>query len=247
MSFEFLYLCYSDSRTGLMAIFASSFIFVLCKTFENKPKKYFINVITSIIIPIILVGSVLGVKSATSQIKMMVARNEMINAGVSEEIINAIEEANRIGRYDEEINQGDKSNNRFAIWDNAVDIYLANPIVGISFRNIMEYARAEMPEGFISTSGFESMHNSFVDVMVSQGTIGLMLLFILVAFSIIAFLKSFNGYLEYKYLIAIIAAIFASMMFYSETFYMNTGSAFLFWIVLGYMINYRNTNTEVKL
>ena len=44
---------------------------------------------------------------------------------------------------------------------------------------------------------------------------------------------------KYKYhtvLLSIIAPIFASMMFYSETFYMNTGGAFLFWLTLGYLV-----------
>lgn len=37
------------------------------------------------------------------------------------------------------------------------------------------------------------------------------------------------------------------MMFYSETFYMNTGGAFLFWLALGYLVqSVTSKNSEAK-
>lgn len=87
------------------------------------------------------------------------------------------------------------------------------------------------------------MHNFLVDILVSQGAIGIAIVLVLIAVVVVqlwkyAFFAEGKDYIDFVYGLACIAAIFVSMMFYSETFYMNTGGAFLFWYLLGYIVNY---------
>ena len=151
----------------------------------------------------------------------------------------------RVGREDNQIGEGkDITNNRIAIWKNAITIFKQHPIIGISYRNIREYAYDNIRTEY---AGFESMHNFFFDILVSQGIVGvtiLLMLIVWVLWTLIKKYKSLSEYREFSFLLAIIAAIFASMLTYSETFYMNTGGAFLFWYVLGYLVNFKNKDNE---
>lgn len=253
---EYLYICYSDSRTGRLAILVAftSLIYLSLikqdnikfrdKTFALKGiKKVVIGALISLLCAGIIWGGTKVVKAATSEIKVAIAKSHALAEGLSEEEAEVLADFDRIGRYDEEINQGDLSNNRLAIWGSGLEIFKANPITGISFRNILEYARAEMPEGFIAISGFESMHNFVVDILVSQGVIGIVIVAVL-AFGIIKRIVLLTprlvetDYKQFVFMFASILAIFVSMLTYSEAFYMNTGGAFIFWYFLGYISNY---------
>ncbi|MGN0520160.1 MAG: O-antigen ligase family protein, partial [Candidatus Fimenecus sp.] len=125
---------------------------------------------------------------------------------------------------------------------------------GITFRNYIPYAEQNLPETYIvnNDSGkFPSMHNSFVDVLVSQGILGMILLLCFIASVLTVFFRYFfkaKG-VEYRYntfLLLCFLPVFVSMMFYSETFYMNTGGAFLFWSFLGFFMHSLN-QTHAKL
>lgn len=259
---EYLYICYSDSRTGRLAIivtFAALIYLLLVKKskykFRNKEyvlvgvKKIVLAFVISIICSVVIWGGTKIVKTATSDLKVEIAKSQAMEQGLSEEEAELFADNDRIGRYDEEINGGDVSNNRFEIWKSGIDIFKANPITGISFRNIIEYARAEMPTGFIATSGFESMHNFLVDILVSQGIIGIVILLVFIVLIIkpilvVAPKLGIYEYNQFVFMFASLVAIFVSMLTYSEAFYMNTGGAFLFWYFLGYISNYMFVNKE---
>lgn len=234
--FEFLYICYSDSRTGILAIFASSFVFVFL--WMIKQKGFIKTVAIALVTSFVLVIAVYGVQKGTSAAKVKIAEITAAKSGASEEEIEAEKYLARVGRIDEQIGEGtDVSNNRFAIWGNAIEMFKQHPVTGISYRNIREYAEKNIPDTYV---GFESMHNAFFDVLVSQGIIGMTILVLFIAwviYNLIRKYQSLSDYKEFAFLMAIIAAIFVSMLTYSEVFYMNTGGAFLFWYVLGYLIN----------
>lgn len=241
--FEFLYLCYSDSRTGIVAVAASSFILVFLWFFD---KKGFIKTTAlGLATAIVLVGLIYGVQKGTSFAKVKIAEGNAINAGASQEEIEIEKYLARIGRTEDQIGEGsDISNNRIAIWGNAIEMFKQHPVTGISYRNIREYALENIPDTYV---GFESMHNAFFDVLASQGIIGILILISFVVWVFWKLIKRYKSLIEYKefaFLMAIIAAIFVSMLTYSEVFYMNTGGAFLFWYVLGYLINSKWDNKE---
>lgn len=242
---EYLYLCYSDSRTGVVAISVVSFVYVFV---DNLKEKGFIKTIAiGVSVAIVLAGSIALVQKGTSIAKIEIAKISASKSEVSSEEIKLEMDAARVGRNEDQIGEGtDFTNNRIAIWGNAIEMFKQNPIIGISYRNIREYAEANIPDTYV---GFESMHNFFFDVLVSQGIVGVLILILLMSWTVITLVKkylSLNSYKEFAFLIAIIAAIFVSMLTYSETFYMNTGGAFLFWYVLGYLVNYKEKEEVVE-
>lgn len=245
---EFIHMSCSDSRTALVALFLAATVcaFLLLK---NRGKNIFVSGIVAVLISVLLVGGAVGTQKTAGFIHTKTAEWYYSGENLSEEELAILLDEYRLGRTEDEINGGDLSNNRFAIWSNAIDIFKANPITGISFRNIIEYARDKMPEGFIAKSGFESMHNSIIDILVSQGGIGIALFVALVVSVFITFFKKApllndEDRRMFIYFFTCLTLIFGSMMFYSETFYMNTGSAFNFWMILGILVNYILPNAK---
>ncbi len=244
---EYLYLCYADSRTGLLAVVAS--VVVVFTIWVSKLKGFVKSIVLAIVLSTILVVGSYGIRNLTSAARVEIAKITATRAGLSPEEIAMEMDLARVGRIDEQIGGGtDVTNNRLAIWGNAIEIFKQHPIVGISYRNIREYAYDKIPDTY---AGFESMHNFFFDILVSQGIIGVAILFMLMGWVIWTLIKKYKAltdYREFAFMMAIIAAIFASMLTYSETFYMNTGGAFIFWYVLGYLINFKEKKEieEVK-
>lgn len=240
---EFLYLCYSDSRTGMLAVAASAFTLIFLLFL--KKKGFIKTTAVALVAAVAVVALVIGVQKGTSFAKVKIAEISATKAGKTVEEIEAEKYVARVGRVNEQIGEGsDISNNRFAIWGNAIEMFKQHPITGISYRNIREYAEVNIPDTYV---GFESMHNAFFDVLVSQGIIGMIILVLFIVwvfYNLFKKYKSLTDYKEFAFSLAIIAAIFVSMLTYSEAFYMNTGSAFLFWYILGYLINAKEENEE---
>lgn len=155
---------------------------------------------------------------------------------------------NLVGRPIEDLGAegGDISNRRFAIWASGVEVFLTTPIVGTSFRNIVPYAQEHVPDTYIvnnDVNPFSSMHNMFVDILVSQGLIGMIifLAFMILVLYIIfkrIFKKDKEDFYWCATFLSIIVPIVVSSVFYSEIVYINTANAVVFWIALGYLINY---------
>jgi O-antigen ligase len=244
---EYLYFCYADSRTGLLAVVAA--VVIVCALWVSKSKGIVKSIALAVVLSTILVFCSYGIRNVTSYARVEIAKITAARAGLSPEEIAMEMYLARVGRIDEQIGGGtDVTNNRLAIWGNAIEIFKQHPIVGISYRNIREYAYDKIPDTY---AGFESMHNFFFDILVSQGIIGVAILFMLMGWVIWILIKKYKAltdYREFAFMMAIIAAIFASMLTYSETFYMNTGGAFIFWYVLGYLVNFKEKKEieEVK-
>ncbi len=147
---------------------------------------------------------------------------------------------------------GDISNRRFSIWNSAFEVFKTSPVVGVSFRNIVPYAKDNLPETYIvnnNQSDFASMHNMFIDVMVSQGIVGLVLLAVFMAFVLLFVFKRLFRLQAEQYgfcaaLLCVIVPIVVSGFFYSEIFYMNTAGAVLFWVALGYLMTLTEKASE---
>ena len=248
--FEFLYITFSDSRTGmvalLMTVAAAAYLVTLrWKKIENKKTvlRGAVSVALALVLAVATVGALKVVQVGGNAVKAWQYAHELENDEYSEgKIPESI-----IGRTDSDMNN-DVSNRRFAIWQSGLEIFKTSPLFGITFRNYVPYAEQNLPETYIvnNDSGkFASMHNSFVDVLVSQGILGFVLLLCFIASVLTVIFRCFfkaTGE-EYRYntfLLLSFLPVFVSMMFYSETFYMNTGGAFLFWSFLGYLMHSLN-------
>ncbi len=140
---------------------------------------------------------------------------------------------------------GDVSNRRFSIWGSAIEVFKTKPLTGVSFRNVVPYALENLPETYIvnnNQTNFASMHNLFMDVLVSHGLLGIGLFIAFMILVLIAIFKKLfkldrQDYIFYGLVLSIIVPIFVSSFFYSEILYINTSGAVIFWIALGYLMN----------
>lgn len=261
---QICYIAYSDSRTGLISLFCGIFAFVylnFLKSEKIKSKHILTRGAASVLAAVVAIsvsyGAVKGVSISTSNFKRYQYEHFTKDDDFkSEEQIKYENKNLEIGRQKEDIN-GDLSNRRFAIWKSGFEIFMSKPLTGVSFRNYVPYAEDKLPDTYIVNNDFDkfrSMHNSFVDIVVSQGILGIAVIVPFIVLVLAAIFKNFFKFSGeiYRYhtiLISVITIITVSMMFYSETFYMNTGGAFLFWLTLGYLvqsigINSGKNNTE---
>ncbi|MEG0546059.1 MAG: O-antigen ligase family protein [Oscillospiraceae bacterium] len=247
---QLLYIAFSDSRTGLISMFVTFFalsylLLLRWKKIENK--NVFLKGSICIALSLVVVATsfvVIKGFTTTGNTLKSIQYDYHVEHGTNPGKVDKDKTDSEIGRQQEDIN-GDVSNRRFSLWKSGLEIFATKPLTGISFRNYIPYAHDYLPETYIvnnDQTDFASMHNSFIDVLVSQGIIGVVIiaLFIsIVVFTILKKLFKLKGD-DYKYsvfLLCSILPILSSMMFYSETFYMNTGGAVIFWLFLGYLMH----------
>ena len=118
---------------------------------------------------------------------------------------------------------------------------------------MVSFAEKLLPNTYILNNGqgiFNCMHNSFLDVLVSQGIIGFG---VFMAFAIIIFwsfckksfeMKQENDFLFVSVIFSIFATLVFSSLFISQIIYINSIGGILFWILLGYLMNYINQSSE---
>ena len=245
--FQGLYITFSDSRTALVAlmatVFAAAFLLLLrAKKLEKQkvPVRAVISVALALVLAVGSAVTIAVVQKTGNELKILQYEYNAKHKGDTEnEVPDTI-----IGRTDSDINN-DVSNRRFAIWQSGLEIFKTSPMTGITFRNYIPYAKENLPNTYIVHNDqglFPSMHNSFVDILVSQGILGFIIILCFIVSVLIVLLRGiFKTQGEiYRYNVFLLVSfipILVSMMFYSETFYMNTGGAFLFWAFLGYLMH----------
>lgn len=245
--FQVAYIAFSDSRTALVSFMLTTgvgtFLFLLRYEKNKHPQKKFLRAVLTVVLTVVAFVLPLVVVQATAYsgsyvLKAIQSHYSTEKPGKEEE-----DESLMIGRQEADMNN-DISNRRFAIWESAAEISASKPLFGVSFRHIVPYAKEHLPETYIVNNDytdFASMHNVFVDVLVSQGAVGLVLFagFILAVVITIfknLFRKNDQEYLENLFLICTILPIAASAMFYSEILYINTAGAVFFWSTLGWLV-----------
>ena len=249
---QYFYIAYSDSRTGQIAVVATSFVLLLGlllrskklgnKFGNKKAVKILLSILISFVCAILLLVGTIAIQNVTSEIKAKRAYEEAIAQGQTEEVATEESEEAEVGRGEETIDY--TQDPRMSIWRSALDISKDHPIIGISFRNIRDYVFAERPDSYLAQSGYNSMHNAFVDIIISQGALGLIIVLILIFFvlkKIVEYIPNTTDeeFREFIFIFSSLIAIVASMLTYSEVFYMNTAGAFMFWYLLGYLVNYK--------
>lgn len=248
--FEIMYITFSDSRTGMVAmlitVMAAAYLFGLrWKKIAQKTTvvRGVISVALAIALALVSVGALQVVRVSGNAVKTLQYQHQQQNPDTPKDDLND----SMIGRTDSDIN-GDVSNRRFAIWQSGLEIFKTSPLFGITFRNYVPYAEQNLPNTYIVNNDFgkfPSMHNSFIDVLVSQGILGFFLLICFIASMLTAVFRYFfkakgEEYCYNTFLLLCFLPVLVSMMFYSETFYMNTGGAFLFWSFLGFLMHSLN-------
>ncbi len=277
---QLFYIAFSDSRTAQIAMVVAFgwAVIVFAKKMNciSKIKPVFKQVVVFGMVVLVAASSLLAIKGAqTLGNRYLSAVKDpdsvlfyWMDPDKREELLSneqvappENDDSNALGRPIEDMGSmsqeggGDISNRRFAIWGSAFEIFETSPITGISFRNIVPYTQENLPETYIvnnDQTDFASMHNMFVDVMVSQGALGIVLLVVFICLALFTiFKKIFRLNDDYGFcsaLLCVIVPIFVSAFFYSEIFYINTAGSAIFWIALGYLISLiKKSKVEIEV
>lgn len=253
LAVSFLYLAFSDSRTGYVTLFCGIFVWIYLRYSEkikvagkaiNKRKLLQSAVALSVAI-VVSVGTV-GVVIQTKELYNSAVATDTKNEPTDEptdEPTNEQDNPFQVKRSSIE-EETDLTNRRLDIWKSGLEIFQTAPIVGVGFRNIVAAAKENTPNTYIinnSVVDFDAFHNMFMDILVSQGLVGFILFMsfaMLCAISILRLILSrkTDHFLVFATLLAAVIASLVSSCFVSDTVYVNSPNAVIFWIFLGYLM-----------
>lgn len=262
---DLIYIQLSDSRTGIVVLFVGIFVtvFLVLKNikFANlkiaEVVKSFVCIVISCFIAISCIA-VMNFAEKSYNVVIEYINNNNDNNDTehpgSDDSDNDIQHSEKpslplITGRDESDTENDISNRRFALWESGFDIWKTSPVFGVSQRNIVAYAKENLPKTYLVNNDlgcFNSTHNMFFDVLVSQGVVGIAILvgfFISVAVLIVRtfIMNKKNRTILYQpfnaAIIGVLVALSCSCMFILDIVYLNSAATFLFWTALGYILN----------
>lgn len=132
----------------------------------------------------------------------------------------------------------DISNNRISIWKASLELFFQSPIIGLSNRNYSDFCIQNLPENYLSKVQWTSLHNTFIDVLVSQGILGLIIwcgILLIIFISIIKNIRKNKTDARYIILLGIFICLMIMCMFYSELIYVNTIGSVYFWYTFSHI------------
>ncbi len=231
---QILYVEFSDSRTGKICLVIATAVLGFMYTLRFfREKKTALRCALSAVVAIIVAVSVLAFANLSGGVYNYVV-TETADSSTGDSQLEPI------GR-EEDIAQ-DISNRRFDIWSSAVELFRSSPVVGVSHGNIVAYAQENLPDTYIINNDhmvFNTMHNVAVDILASQGIIGVVLFVaaaLMIAFSIIIKLPtlfSSEHFYFYAALFATVVTAVVSAMFMTELVYVVSPLTLMFWIAVG--------------
>ena len=93
---------------------------------------------------------------------------------------------------------------------------------------------------------FDSLHNTFLNVLLGQGLVGFIIMMIFAVLCVFTVMKGFFGSgketgdrswnAKNAALLASIVSLTVSMLFVGDIFYLNSGASFWFWNILGGLV-----------
>ena len=131
----------------------------------------------------------------------------------------------------------DVTSGRFDIWQDGITIFKDNKMLGIGQRNMKEYAEENMPKAHIVKNAagiqYDSLHNMPLDVLLSQGIVGMLLLLAIILLILQKLIKKARSIYTidkgfYYILFAILLSTATCSMFISMIFYVQTPVTYMF-------------------
>lgn len=234
------YIICSDSRTGFVTLGVGTAVVMFWMLYQRlESKKEIIRITASLFAAcafgfIIVAGLQMGYK------QYMAIDKKIAKASITH--------TNQVPIYDdlnasrEKNLKEDTTSGRFAIWKSGIEIFEESPIYGVSYRSMAAFAQDNLPETYIINTEYgityDSMHNVLMDILVSQGSIGLILFFGIIIKSIWLFWKKKQNIpiqkrSEFVCLIMIILGLGAGSMFLTSILYLSGPHAYWFWLCMG--------------
>ncbi len=227
---QYAYIIFSDSRTGILCLTAVVVLYMFLQIVRNRHSLGNKILILAIVIVVIFAGDV-ALKAAYAPLDAKLKKLEVQN--VIKPTTN-----------DRKQNlKKDYSNGRIELWTNGIEIVETTPVIGVGYRNMNGYAQRYFPDSYMvkNASGvqYDSMHNLEMDVLVSQGIIGMILFVAIFGCMFWRILQKLPVLRKEKdnFIILMIAsslALGAAATFLSFIFYVNAPQNFCFWLFLGY-------------
>lgn len=225
---QFLYVVLSGSRTGLVMLFFGVLFGSLLyhrKIFvKDKKSKEFIQTISASVCALIILALSLVI---TEKLLVICLRNIDRPDGttVTESIL---------GREDLS-GKEDISNLRFELWGDSFEIFSSRKILGVSPRNIVEYAKENF-EDTLPARGYDT-GSGLISVLIYTGIVGAIVIgiYIIIAITKVVkyILKNFNINNLNLFLMTVVAIIAIEAVLNQEVFFINSLNTGLFWLSLG--------------
>ena len=236
---QYMYIILSDSRSGLLTLSAFAFVFSVFLLYRYvKISKHSLAWCVSIAIAVLPAVFVFMINPVMQNALMNF--NRLIPRPTAyESYTNLLEVSTAtVGRDFTEVH--DITTGRLDIWRDALSLARINPVIGITRGNIPIEAAAINPGGFVARG--IALHNAFLDLIVSSGIIGTLLMcafFIrpIKKTVIYVFSKGHNDMVVAMLLSFTVAAVTFSML--GSGIFINLNfTTVLFWLLLGYMLRF---------
>lgn len=247
-----LYIVFSDSRSGAVALSVCVAVFALCAILiAIKDKKILLKCASVVLAACIGISCFVGVRYLRTPVNNLI---KIVSSQLNNDSDkNEEDEPNIIERgYDL---SDDISNRRFDIWKSGLEVYADSPknmLVGLSFCGFTDYARENMPKTYIVNNDFgdiTTLENEIINVLVANGAIGLICIVAFVVYILVCILKKFNSVeagdnFFVALMLAIVVSLSCAAMFSAMMFYHFSPNAIIFWLMLGNCIAFLKTDME---
>lgn len=265
---QFLYLVFSDSRSGQLCLTCGAAVYVLFSALSsNKIKPGG----TKILVVTILVAGTAAAAWAAPKLTQQAYNKAvvLIAEWSAKETANAASSAGTAdltdaGQTETQIIDayaidrgydlsGDISNRRFDIWKSGLEIFAATPWLGTTFSGFQSYAAENLPETYIISNDYRKMEtfdNDFINLLVSNGVFGFLAFLGFVIWVLTFLFRNFfrmrhrDGVIPVMMGVCMAAAVFS--MFASGVLYMRSPFSILFWLSLGSLVTIVSQDTKEK-
>lgn len=250
---EVLFIAFSDSRTGQVALCCSvlcgGVVFSLLSNKEKGKKKIAAALCLSVAVSAFAFVIPTVAKEGYNVIIQAVDERENKDGKDNDDLKPQIER-----KYDL---KSDPSNRRFSIWKSGVEIWkneAKTMLFGVSFAGVRPYAYEKLPDTYIvnnTQTDFKQFHNEFITALVSQGVTGLITVLFFVISVVYFVLKSLGSVAQkdltlIAVLIAAVVASSCSAMLQLGMFYGFSQGEIIFWILLGYLVFFLKKSAEAS-
>ena len=204
LTVNYLYLIFSDSRTGEIALFCSMVLCVfmwLChsRKKERSVGKYGTALAGAVCIAAVLLGGEYLARSGYntklapvfaetfSQDDIKKTEGETSDSEKKESSTGKKEATTikqetstvkkEVGRKEDL--EKDITNGRLSLWKSAIEIWKTSPAYGTGYSTVVNYAKEHTPDTYLINNPlgeYISMHNAYLNTLVYQGVIGFILL-----------------------------------------------------------------------